>query len=224
MTTPSQKPCSTCGKYLPYNADNFKRYKTGKLDVRCLLCRRDKLRGKAKLAVVRSMADIETGAVNSFLAAATSGGENIPHSSELLERLMEYFGGTSGFTALVVKQFFDAPPGSSGRSKMIEAVVRLVTKNTELGGAKKPMGQWSDEELEAELDSRLKVVAAQFQGRIVDGQIQTQATSGPTTAAIGSAIRVLSGIPAPGAPSRSRRAKNRSPKAVQADSDAGADT
>jgi hypothetical protein len=168
------------------------------------------------------MRAIETGAVNSFVKAAAAGGETIPHSSELLERLMEYFGGTSGFSALLVKQYFDSVPGGSTRTKMLESIVRLVTRNTEMGGAKKPLGQWTDDELETELDSRLRALAVQFQGRIVDGTV-TQEAGGAPTLAVGQEGERVSGGPAQRAAGRARRKKDRGAAPLPADSEASGD-
>jgi hypothetical protein len=161
------RTCRLCGKDLPENADNFKRLRGGKLDTRCLLCRREALRGKRNKERLQTLQDVEVGALGTFLREANQGGENIPHSAEVLERLMEYFGGVSGFSGLFAKHYFDSPPWGSTRTKMLEAMLRLVVKNTEQGGAKKPMTQWTDEELEEELDSRLRRVAAQYKGLVL---------------------------------------------------------
>lgn len=216
MGGPAEKPCVDCGKLFPDTDAHFKRKKDGKLDIRCLQCRRRKMLGKRQKERAASLQDIERGAVKSFTAAATTGGQNIPHSCELLERLMEYFGGVSGFSSLLVKQYFDSPPGGSARTKMLEALMRLVTKNTEAGGAKKPLGQWTEDELEAELDGRLRTLAAQFQGRIIDGTL-AQATQSTAPVAIGLEDERVPGEPAQGAPGRARRQKNRGPKALRAD-------
>jgi hypothetical protein len=222
MTTDSQKVCVDCGKYLPATTEHFRKRKDGSLDIRCLRCRRAVLLGKRKKERFTSLRDIEVGAVGSFMREATTGGQNIPHSCELLESLMQYFGGTSGFSSLLVKQYFDSPPGGAARTKMLESIVRLVTKNTEAGGAKKPLGQWSEEELEAELDGRLRVLAAQFHGRIVDGTLSQEA-EGPAAAAIGVQDDGVPGEPPQRDPGRARRKKNRGSKAVQPDPDAGGD-
>lgn len=222
MGGPVEKICVDCGGSLPDTDAYFKRRKDGKLDIRCLQCRRKKLLGKRQKERTASLQDIERGAVKSFMSAATIGGQNIPHSCELLERLMEYFGGVSGFSSLLVKQYFDSPPGGSARTKMLEALMRLVTKNTEAGGAKKPLGQWTDEELEGELDGRLRVLAAQFQGRIVDGTLSQEATS-TTPPAIGVEGRRLPDPAAQRNPGRARRKANRSPKAVRTDAEASGD-
>jgi hypothetical protein len=222
MGGPVEKICVDCGESLPDTEDHFKRKKTGALDSRCLRCRRQALLGKRKKDRAAALQDIERGAVSEFTKAAGRGGQTIPHSCEVLERLMEYFGGTSGFTALLVKQYFDSPPGGSARTKILESILRLVTKNTEAGGAKKPLGQWTDAELESELDTRLQVLAVQIQGRIIDGTIAQEA-EGPAPAAIGIEDRRVRSLPAKRAAGRAGRKKDRGPKALSADPEAGGD-
>jgi hypothetical protein len=220
MGGPAERPCIDCGETLPHTDDHFKRKKNGLLDTRCLQCRRQAMLGKRKKDRAAALQDIEKGAVSEFTKSAIRGGQTIPHSCEVLERLMEYFGGTSGFTALLVKQYFDSPPGGSARTKILESILRLVTKNTEAGGAKKPLGQWSDEELESELDTRLQVLAVQIQGRIIDGTLAEE-TEGPATAAVGIEDRRVRRVAAEGAAGRTRRKKDRGPKALPADPEAG---
>lgn len=173
----SDKTCTDCGQTAPATEANFRRRKDGSLDARCVVCRAKVNRGKKKKQKAADMKAIEDGAVSTFLSSATRGGENIPHSSELLERLMDYLGGSSGFAAIMVKQYFDAPPGGSHRTKLLEGIVRLVTKNTELGGAKKPLNQWTDEEIEAELDARLRRIAQSYEGRVVHVEVTPQTPS-----------------------------------------------
>jgi hypothetical protein len=218
----SDKVCTDCGGTFPLSHDHWRQKKDGKWDVRCLICRAKVNRGKRARRKEKDSLAIEQGALNTFLNAARQGGDNVPHSSELLERLMEYFGGTSGFSAMLVKQYFDSAPGGATRTKMLDSMVRLVVKNTDMGGAKKPLGQWTDDELEVELDSRLLVLAKQFQGRIVNGTIAQEA-SGPAGAAVGLEDGELPGIPAKRNTGRARRSKNRGLKALPADPSAGGD-
>lgn len=169
------KICNQCGRSLPETNTHFKPKGEGRFENKCRDCTREVKREQKKKARERTAQNVEDDALKSFLDKATQGGENIPHSAELLERTMEYFGGSSGFAALIVKQYFDSPPGSGTRTKILETCVRMTLKNTELGGAKKPMDQWSDDELEAELDARLQRVAMQFQGRIIDATSENTA-------------------------------------------------
>lgn len=176
MSSPN-KVCNQCGRSLPETNTHFKPKGNGRFEGKCRDCMREVKREAKKKARERTAQNVEDDALTAFLSKATQGGENIPHSAELLERTMEYFGGSSGFAALIVKQYFDSPPGSGTRTKILETCVRMTLKNTELGGAKKPMDQWSDDELEAELDARLQRVAMQFQGRIVDATSEIESTA-----------------------------------------------
>lgn len=208
---------------LPADDEHFKANSDGTLGPRCIPCHRQKRREVKAKERQKTMNEVEQSAVSAFLTQATSGGENIPHSSEVLERVMLYLGGVNGFAGCLVKQMFDAPPGSATRTKMLEAVLRLIVKNTEMGGAKKPLEQWTDEELEGELDNRLKRIAAQFGGRIVDGTFATETASADTNPFLGD----LGGVPggsAEGNPGGAFESPDRSDEAVPADRAAGRNT
>jgi hypothetical protein len=219
------KVCIECGVEYARTPEHFRVVdapgrKDGAWSPRCHGCRRKKAAGAKKRRAARKMADVEQHAVGTFLGAVKQGGDNIPHSSELLERIMEYLGGSSGFAAVVVKQFFDAPPGGSHRTKLIEAVMRLVTKNTEMGGSKKPMSQWTDEELERELDARVRLMAMNMRGRLVVDGTPPQ-TPADFAAAFGAGIGHLPAPAATGTPDGVGREADRSAEAVSADSAAG---
>jgi hypothetical protein len=144
------KACIECGTSYPATTANFHKSKDG-FHAKCRKCRNKGERGARKKKRNKKLEEIEKGAVDLFTAAARIGGANIPHSSELLEVLMEYFGGVRGFANAYMKQFYDAPVGGAFRTKMLDSVVRLVVGNTAMGGAKKPLELMSEEELEAEL-------------------------------------------------------------------------
>ena len=58
--------------------------------------------------------------------------------------------------SMLVKQYYDAPPGSATRTKMLEAITKLTVQTSEMGASKKPLELWTDDELEEELDKRSK--------------------------------------------------------------------
>ena len=101
---------------------------------------------------------IESNAVESFVSRVMSGGTNIPHTAELTEAIMNNFGGVNGFSALLMKQFWDAKPGSRIRSGVLEMISRVTIKNTEQGGARKPIDLYSEEELQSEIDKRIESI------------------------------------------------------------------
>jgi hypothetical protein len=157
----SDKVCSECGDTRPDDAIHFPLYQ--KQYTRCLACvaKRRKMAALQKEEYrARKMGKIESKAVDTLISQARQGGATVPHSAELLENLMEYFGGTAGFSSMMLKNYFDAKPGSATRTKMLELITRLVTTNAEQGGSKKPLTFWSEEELNAEIEQRLVEAAA----------------------------------------------------------------
>ena len=144
------KACIECGTSYPATTANFHKSKDG-FHAKCRKCRNKGERGARKKKRNKKLDEIEKGAVGLFVASARIGGANIPHSSELTEVIMEYFGGVRGFANAFMKQYFDSPVGGAFRTKMLDSVVRLVKDNTAMGGSKKPLELMSEEELEAEL-------------------------------------------------------------------------
>lgn len=155
------KTCAGCKKSLPDG--EFHLAANGERHPKCKTCRTEYERKRRKKRKDERLDKIEKDAVDLFCTAARLGGANIPHSSELLETLLEYMGGTRGFANLYMKQYYDSPPGGAFRTKQLETIVRLVTNNTAMGGAKKPLSLWSEEELEDELRQRLIETAASIQ-------------------------------------------------------------
>lgn len=143
------KVCQSCKKELP--PDSFHSTPEGRLRSRCKKCRAEYENKRRKKKRDERLDALEQDGVDAFVKIARSGGSNIPHSAEMIEVLLEYFGGVRGFGNVFMKQFWDSPPGGSHRTRMLETVVRLVSNNTALGGARKPLDLMSEEELESEL-------------------------------------------------------------------------
>lgn len=167
---PEQRTCNKCGKEYPLEKAYFP-----KLETTCRLCCRAAHREVAKRKNARrkkALDRIEAAGIDLYSSLATEGGSNIPHSAEVLERLFQYFGGVAGFSSVVVKQYWDSPPGGTARNRLIETIVRLVSKNVEQGGAKKPLTLWTEAELEAELEQRFQQALTTYKGITVDAKPQ----------------------------------------------------
>jgi hypothetical protein len=161
----SSRQCDTCGKVKSLIPKNYARI-PGTQDAYRLCCRKCQ-KVKARKA---SLDKVESSAVDAYIKKIIKGGANVPHTAELLESLMHYFGGTNGFASLAMKQYWDSPPGSRMRNSVLEMIVRLATKNTEQGGAKKPIQLYSEEELEQEIDARLKQAVITYSGKYIDAK------------------------------------------------------
>jgi hypothetical protein len=169
-----KKTCAICGKEKPLDKKNFRwRVQNGKgyYTAECLDCIKEaketSLRKKEQKRQ-EALQEIEKAGVDVFLSSAARGGANVPHTAEVVERVMSYFGGVAGFSSVMVKQYWDSDPGGSQRNKLLETFCRLISKNVESGGAKKPLQLWSEEELEAELNQRLNEAVAEFKGVIIN--------------------------------------------------------
>jgi hypothetical protein len=181
IATPKDKQCIVCQHVKSLTEKNFRRYggKDGDWKTVCRSC-------EAKAQKQRKLDRIEKKAVSHMLEAAAIGGANIPHTAEMLEAIMHYFGGTNGFASLLLKQYFESPPGSRIRTSVLEMIVRLAAKNTEQGGAKKPIQLYSEEELEEEIDKRIRQVASMVRtgGRVIDESQEEEAEAPGAAAAL----------------------------------------
>jgi hypothetical protein len=164
------KTCAVCGKDFPLDEKHFRhRVQNGKqhFAAECRQCQADAQKARAARKEIKkrqALHKIETAGVDVFLASVSQGGSNIPHTAEVVERVMQYFGGVAGFSSIMVKQYWDSQPGGSQRNKLLETMCRMVQKNVETGGAKKPLQLWSEDELEQELEKRLNDAVAEFNG------------------------------------------------------------
>lgn len=194
-----EKVCIGCGLSWPATTTHFHKSKDG-FHARCRRCRNQKIKGERKKKRNKKLDEIEKGAVDLFVASARLGGANIPHSSELLEILMEYFGGVRGFGNIFLKQYYDSPVGGAFRTKMLESIMRLVQNNTAMGGAKKPLELMSEEELEAELRRQVMEAAMQIKKVEVIDEVRNL----PVVGTLGgdSGAREVPSVPADLAPKR----------------------
>lgn len=154
------RQCDTCSRVLPLDRKHFPGM-LGTAHAFQMTCRKCKKAKKRQ----QQLDKIENAAVDAFVAKTVSGGSNIPHTAELLEGIMHYFGGANGFASIVMKQYFESPPGSRTRSGILEMVVRLASKNTEQGGARKPIQLYSEDELEQEINKRLEQAVLVYGGK-----------------------------------------------------------
>ena len=175
-----KKTCGVCANEYNDAPENWskKAPSTCKL---CLLQQQKKQAERKQARRAKRLAKIESAGVDLFAEIATNGGSNIPHSAEVLERVFQYFGGVSGFASILVKQYYDSPPGSSARNKLIETITRLVSKNVEAGGAKKPLSLWTEDELEAELDARFQQAIQTYKGITLDAKALPPSPDSDTT-------------------------------------------
>ena len=209
-----EKVCEKCGGTFP--VEQFGRTEAGNPTRWCSPCRQERQADRAIKRQEKTLDDIEKAALQVFTRGAATGGENVPHVSELLERTIQLFGGSSGFASAIVKQFFDAAPGSATRTKLLETITKLTVNVSEQGASKKPLELWTDEELEAELDQRLEKIASSF--RVVEATSERIAAPDDEPE-----CNELPEAAIEGSPGRDLPEVDRGDQDVQADADAGRD-
>jgi hypothetical protein len=167
-----ERTCNVCGGTYPLDRQHFRWRKDLEIfTAECLSCRAKQRRESKERAAFKraeALATIESAGVDIFLRSAQKGGSNIPHTAEVIEKIFQYFGGSGGMAAVMVKQYWDAAPGSSARNRLLETICRMVTKNVDSGGAKKPLSLWTEDELENELNQRFEQALSAFQGRTIN--------------------------------------------------------
>lgn len=138
-----------CGQDLPATSDYFDRDgdKPDGLKNVCKACRALTHSRNEMKRIDDRIKKLDEGSMN-LLEALTRTGSEIPHISELYQRLMEVFEGAGGFAAHFMAQYLMAKPGSAVRQKMLETVIRLGTKVTEAGSAQLPVDAMRDEDLQ----------------------------------------------------------------------------
>lgn len=90
-----------------------------------------------------------------------SQGASIPHAAELVESMTAVFGGPMGVAGQLASLFYDPETKQSDRIRIMELYTRCVLKNTEMGGARKPIELLSDEDLEREKERTTKILNLQ---------------------------------------------------------------
>lgn len=170
------RTCEICGTDKPLDAAHFRWRVDGDkayFTKECRLCKQAAARRSEERKTERrkrELEGVEKAGVDVFIRQTQTGGSNIPHTAELVERVFQYFGGVGGFSGVLVKQYWDSPAGGSARSRLLETMARLVCKNVESGGAKKPLQLWSEDELETELTQRMAEAVAQFKGITINAE------------------------------------------------------
>jgi hypothetical protein len=142
--------CEKCNQFKPWTPKFFPRFRGGTTALQkvCRSCKR-KQRQRQKLD------RMERDFLGKSLGLVSRGGPNVPHTAEALESVLNYFGGTNGLSSIMLKQYYDSPPGSRMRTTILEMIFRLINKNTEQGGAKKPVSLLTEEELEEDINKRI---------------------------------------------------------------------
>jgi len=82
----------------------------------------------------------------------------VPHLTEMIEEFMLYLGGPRGYVRTLMADFDALKPGHPARISIGKLIARMIQKNTEMGGAEKPIEHMTQKELEQQLADQLNAI------------------------------------------------------------------
>jgi hypothetical protein len=82
----------------------------------------------------------------------------LPHMQTIYQDLMTCFGGSMGLAQQVFSTYLNMRPGSQGRSRILQAVMRLGVQVSEDGSAVKRLENMTDEEFDEFRDKKMRVL------------------------------------------------------------------
>lgn len=158
VVMPSMQECLECHERLPITANYFDRDRgnTSGFKHTCKVCRSAKRDRAEEEEIQKRVRAFDSNAMKALEKILEGEGSAVPHIAELLQRMMQVFGGASGFARHTMNQFLSAAPGSSQRTKMLQIISAMTTKVSELGAAKVPRELMTDEDLEKAIEERTK--------------------------------------------------------------------
>lgn len=158
---PAMQECLECKESLPVNANYFDRDRGNVNGFKhiCKECRAEKRDRDEESEVAKRIKQFDHKALLALEKIIEGQGSAVPHIAEILQRMMEVFGGASGYARHTMNQFLACPPGTAQRTKVLQIISAMTTKVSELGAAKVPRELMTDEELERCIEERIKRVA-----------------------------------------------------------------
>lgn len=146
------KYCTNCGedKEIDGSFDKDTTKPDGYRDV-CKKCRKT-LRTQAaeRSKLTAQFAEMEKENLQT-LSTLTTGGALNPHCSEMLESLMEPFGGQRGYSKHLWAEYMRAPPGGQLRFKYMQMIMELCKQVSKLDLAERRLDMLDDDDVIKEM-------------------------------------------------------------------------
>lgn len=153
--------CTQCMKTLPQTPSYFHKdasTESGYKEV-CIDCRKKKQEKEHNEELVSKVEALDKGALR-FLDIATQRDANrVPHLAELFEQMMHVFGGADGLAKHYLSNYLAAPAGGQVRQRMLDRLIGMGQKVSELGAAQVPLDLIPEDELEKEVQERILSIA-----------------------------------------------------------------
>lgn len=156
----AERVCRLCQNTYPLTLEFFHgdTAREPPFHLECKTCRNAQKRGKFLALAHEKQEQIRKALVLQALGAAIKNPQ-APHTAEITERVCAHMGGVEGLAISVHEHFLNTEIGGPQRTNMLRIILDLIKANVSLGGAKKPLDYYSEEELESELNARVSQVA-----------------------------------------------------------------
>lgn len=167
----ARKTCPACKKELPLVPAAF-RVEPASPDgysKKCVICDIEEQQNLIDTCIAEANQSVEIGLQRRAIQMASRADDDggTPHIKVIYQRLMEVFGGATGFAGATAATFLAAPRGSQQRVKILAETNKVGAKVTELGSA--------DLNVETMTEDELKAQKAKIEERLRK-QIETTAT------------------------------------------------
>jgi len=183
--------CHVCGEQLPANTQYFDvdNSRDDGLRLQCKACRAKREDDEERKTIAAKLDALDSNSVR-LLTELAMDGSDVPHIAEVFQKLLDVFGGISGFAQHFMANYLMSKPGSQMRQRMLQSIITLGIKVTESGGAELPLELLNDADIEREIVRRsrklISVVGEDGVAHVVR-EDQTHPEDGETRPAAGDA-------------------------------------
>ena len=155
-TPEGRKVCSQCCIEMPATADYFDidQEKPDGLKGACKKCRKEYRELKEARELDARMQKLDEQLMKTLELASVTGGSDVPHIAEILQKIVALFGGSQGVAMQFMGTYLQSKPGSNQRMRMLQSVLKLTNDVTVSGAAKVPVELMSDEDIQREIEKR----------------------------------------------------------------------
>ena len=173
------RDCGQCGVNLLVCAENYEVTPSGNYRTVCRKCRADNAANKKENKLARSrdaaindrVKVLDSGLIKSLKAIGDEKSPNVPHASQLLEELLSHVGGVSGFAQHVWAAYLASSPSSTLRQRLLSQMITLTVKVSDMGKSEVQMDQLSDDDLDRELERRMRQQVLRMQREALPGKM-----------------------------------------------------
>lgn len=162
--------CGACERSYPLTSKFWHRDSDSETGYRvvCKQCRQTLATTAAADRLNSTLSDIERRALDTLGRLSSKehfeNGSAIPHLNELYESMISAFGGADGLGMHLMATFLASKPGSKQRVQILQSLLRVSERCTEIGAVDKPLAVLTDDEIDLEIGKRIRPMVIEAAG------------------------------------------------------------